>query len=134
MDRGAVMEWIAGYERAWRAGDRGAVPDLFTADATYRFSPYDDPKVGHAAIADIWVDDELIFTMTAEPVAVEGPNAVVRVEVGYGDPVHQAYRDLWLLRFADDGRVSAFEEWPYWPDKPYSADAAENGPPADPAP
>jgi hypothetical protein len=41
--------------------------------------------------------------------------------VRYGDPVHQEYRDLWVLRFADDGRVSDFEEWAYWPGKSYSA-------------
>jgi hypothetical protein len=41
------------------------------------------------------------------------------VEVRYGDPVSQEYRDLSVLRFADDGRVEDFEEWAYWPDKPY---------------
>jgi len=60
--------------------------------------------------------------MTAEPVAVEGDAAVVRVEVRYGEPVSQEYRDLWLLRFADDSRVSEFEEWAYWPGKSYTAD------------
>ena len=61
------------------------------------------------------------FTASAEPVAVDGPQAVVRVQVAYGDPIEQEYRDLWLLRFADDGRVDDFEEWAYWPGKPYSA-------------
>ena len=32
----------------------------------------------------------------------------------------QEYRDLWVLRFAEDGRVEHFEEWAYWPDKPYT--------------
>jgi hypothetical protein len=50
-----------------------------------------------------------------------GRDAVVRVEVRYGDPVSQEYRDLWVLRFADDGRVEDFEEWAYWPDKPYTS-------------
>ena len=49
--------------------------------------------------------------MTAEPVAVEGRDAVVRLEVRYRDPVAQEYRDLWVLRFAPDGRVEDFEEW-----------------------
>jgi hypothetical protein len=26
-----------------------------------------------------------------------------------------------VLRFAADGRVEDFEEWAYWPGKPYSA-------------
>ena len=66
-------------------------------------------------------DEGETFTMTASPVAVEGADAVVRVEVIYGPPAHQEYRDLWVLHFAADGRVDDFEEWAYWPDKPYTA-------------
>ena len=32
-----------------------------------------------------------------------------------GGPVHE-YRDLWIIRFAEDGRCRHFEEWPYAPD------------------
>jgi hypothetical protein len=39
----------------------------------------------------------------------------VRVEVRYGEPVHQEYRDLWIMQFADDGRCRQLEEWPYAP-------------------
>jgi ketosteroid isomerase-like protein len=123
VDRDGVMRWVAGYERAWRESDVDAVADLFTEDAEYRRSPYWTPDVGHAAIRALWREDEgTTFTVTAEPVAVEGPDAVVRLEVRYGDPVTQEYRDLWVLRFAPDGRVEAFEEWAYWPDKPYTAE------------
>ena len=126
MDRDEVMRWVAGYERAWREGDRDAVRTLFTEDARYRPSPYDESRVGHAAIEAFWLDDEgQSFTVDASPVAVEGRSAVVRLEVGYGDPVRQEYRDLWVLRFADDGRVEDFEEWAYWPGRPFSADVPD---------
>jgi hypothetical protein len=42
---------------------------------------------------------------------------VVRIEVRYGRPVRQEYRDLWVLRLDDDGRCSWFEEWPFWPEQ-----------------
>ncbi|MBD5785456.1 nuclear transport factor 2 family protein [Cellulosimicrobium terreum] len=123
MDRAAVMAWVDGYERAWRGQDRGAVARLFTEDARYLRSPYTDPLVGLDAIGDFWlVDDGASFTMRAEPVAVEGLDAVVRVEVEYAEPEHQEYRDLWILRFAGNGRVEHFEEWAYWPDRPYTVD------------
>ncbi len=122
MDREQVMRWVAGYEAAWRDSDRDAVEKLFTDDAQYLRSPYAEPLVGLAAIRDFWLaDEDVTFTMTASPVAVEGVDAVVRVEVLYGPPTHQEYRDLWVLRFAPDGRVDDFEEWAYWPDKPYTA-------------
>ena len=120
------MRWVAGYQRAWQDGDVDAVAELFTEDARYRPSPYEEAEVGHAAIRAFWLDDEGdTFTVRAAPVAVEGRDAVVRLEVHYGDPVRQEYRDLWVLRFAADGRVEDFEEWAYWPGKPYSAAGAQ---------
>lgn len=122
--RREVMAWVAAYEEAWRASDADAVGRLFTPDATYLRSPYDDePLHGHDAIRGFWrVDEDARFTVTAEPVAVDGPDAVVRLEVRYLAPREQEYRDLWVLRFASDGRVEHFEEWAYWPGRSYSAD------------
>jgi len=121
MDAADVMRWVAGYERAWRGRDVTTVETLFSDDAAYRTSPYEAAKVGHDAIKEIWVDEGEPFTMDASVFAVEGDRAVVRVEVRYGRPARQEYRDLWLLRFADDGRVADFEEWAYWPGKPFTA-------------
>jgi ketosteroid isomerase-like protein len=116
------MRWVREYERAWRADDAGAVRELFTADAAYRASPYEQPEVGHDAIEAFWLDDAgKAFSMDARVVAVDGDVALVRVDVLYRTPTEQEYRDLWILRFAPDGRVADFEEWAYWPGKPYSA-------------
>jgi hypothetical protein len=56
-----------------------------------------------------------VFTMASEVVAVDGDTGVARVEVRYGDPGDQHYRDLWVVRFDAGGRCIAFEEWPFWP-------------------
>ncbi len=118
------MAWVDGYERAWRDGDLEAVEHLFTSDARYRASPYEESEVGHEAIKAFWLEDEgETFTVEATPVAVDEATAVVRVLVRYGEPSRQEYLDLWLLHFADDGRVDDFEEWAYWPGKAYSVEA-----------
>ncbi len=122
MTRADVMRWVASYEQAWRDEDLEAVEALFTEEVRYRPSPYDVSEVGQDAIKSFWLDDEgEVFTMEAEPVAVEGRDAVVRVKVVYGDPVRQEYLDLWVIRFAEDGRAEDFEEWASWPGKPYAA-------------
>ena len=124
MDRDAVMSWIAGYERAWRANDPDGVDTLFTPDAIYRRSPYQPPEVGHGEIRAIWCEEnDEVFTVQAEPVAVEGMTGVVRLVVRYGEPLRQEYTDLWVLHFAPDGRVAEFEEWPFAPGQPYTAEA-----------
>jgi hypothetical protein len=119
MDRAGVQSWIDGYERAWRTAGTALLGELFAPAATYRTAPYEPPFEGLPAIAELWESgrdgpDET-FTMSAEIVAVEGDHAVVRVEVHYGEPQRQSYRDLWVLRFGADGRCAAFEEWPFWP-------------------
>ena len=124
IDRALVSRWLAGYEAAWRAPGTDGLVGLFTSDAIYSQSPYEQPVTGLDAIRRMWEDERAgpdeAFTMASDIVAVDGPVAVVRVEVWYRDPADQEYRDLWVIRFADDGRCTWFEEWPYWPGHPYS--------------
>ena len=98
---------------------------LFTADATYLQSPYEQPVTGLGAIKRMWEEQREgpreVFTLVTEILAVDGPTAVVRAEVHYGDPPRQEYRDLWVIRLGDDGRCTWFEEWPYWPGRPHLA-------------
>jgi hypothetical protein len=119
-----VQNWLGRYERAWRTDGTEPLRGLFVEDATYRMSPYEEPFVGLSGIAEMWEGErdrpDEVFTMASEILAVEGDTAVVRVEVTYGEPVTREYRDLWVIRFAEDGRAVAFEEWPFWPGQPYS--------------
>ena len=120
-----MTRWLTGYESAWRAAGTDRLADLFTAGATYLQSPYEQPVTGLAAIQQMWEEQrqgpDEVFTLTTEIIAVDGPTAVVRAEVGYGGPPRQDYRDLWVIRLGDDGRCSWFEEWPYWPGRGYEA-------------
>ncbi len=122
MDATGVREWVLAYERAWRAPGTESLGEIFTRDARYRQGPYEEPVIGLAAIEVMWDAErdgpDEVFSMTSEVVAVDGSTAVVRAEVRYGRPVHQEYRDLWVIGFADDGRCASFEEWPFWPDRP----------------
>jgi hypothetical protein len=120
IDRDQVAAWVAAYERLWRDQAVDRLGEIFTVDARYWYDPYQDPLVGLAAIREFWNEDEA-FTVTSEIVAVEGDTGVVRLEVRYGDPVRNEYRDLWVIRFAADGRCWHFEEWPFWPEKGHSA-------------
>jgi ketosteroid isomerase-like protein len=114
-----VADWIAAYERAWRTPGTDTLGQLFTEDATYRQGPYDEPAAGLPAIRRMWEDERAgpdeDFRMTSEIIAVDGATAVVRLRVRYGDPSWQEWRDLWVMRFAEDGRCAAFEEWPIAP-------------------
>jgi ketosteroid isomerase-like protein len=119
VNRDRVGVWVAAYEQAWRTAGTGALRDMFTEDASYRMSPYEEPAIGLGQIGELWERERQghheEFEMTHEIIAVEADTAVVRVEVQYGPPEGHQYRDLWVVRFAANGRCREFEEWPFWP-------------------
>ncbi|HEX4291054.1 MAG TPA: nuclear transport factor 2 family protein [Trebonia sp.] len=125
-DRVRVRQWLAAYEAAWRAAGTEGLAGIFTDDASYLQSPYEEPVVGLDAIRRMWDEEregpDEVFAIATEILAVDGATAVVRAEVRYGDPVRQEYRDLWIVHLGDDGRCRRFEEWPYWPGEPRAAE------------
>lgn len=117
MDRESLSAWIDLYERAWRTNEHDLLEDLFAPQATYRTAPYENPFRGSRAIAAMWKPrsgPEAKFEMSHEVVAVEGDTGVARVKVIYAEP-RVEFTDLWIVRFDDRGRCTAFEEWPFWP-------------------
>ncbi len=128
MDRELLRGWVTHYEAAWRAPGTDALGELFAADASYVPAPYAAPIRGLEAIAHFWEEgrdgpDE-VFTMTSEVLATEGDTGIARVEVRYGDPVRQEYRDLWVVVLDADRRCTTFEEWPFFPGQPLGAPGA----------
>jgi hypothetical protein len=122
--RARVQKWIAAYEEAWRSPETAALDGLFTEAATYQHSPYEPMLEGLSAIKQMWETEregpDEVFTMSSRLVALDHDTAVVRVEVIYGNPPRQEYRDLWIIRFAGDGRCESYEEWPFWPEHGHS--------------
>ena len=120
-----MTDWIAAYERAWRTPGTECSRQSCAEQASYLQGPYQKAIIGLPVIARMWEAERdgpgEVFHMTSEVVAVEGDTAVARVEVRYGDPADQEYRDLWIMRFAEDGRCNSFEEWPFWPTQPPTA-------------
>jgi SnoaL-like domain len=119
VDRATLTRWLEGYERAWRADGTGPLRELFAEDASYSTAPYERAHLGLDAIERMWeaerIGPEEVFEMQTEIVAIQGDTGVVRVEVRYGPPRNQEYRDLWVIRFDAEGRCRHFEEWPFWP-------------------
>ncbi len=124
-DRAMVRQWLTAYEAAWRAQGTQGLAEIFTDDASYRQSPYQEPVAGLDAIRRMWDEErdgpDEVFTVATDILAVDGPTAVVRAEVRYGVPLRQEYRDLWIMQLGGDGRCIWFEEWPYWPGQPGAA-------------
>jgi ketosteroid isomerase-like protein len=116
-DRSGVSDWLARYVAAWKSYDPDAVGDLFSEDAEYRYHPYDEPARGRQAIVESWLeepDEAGTYDGHYEAIAVDGDVAVAVGESAYRRPdgsVDRVYDNVFVLRFADDGRCREFTEW-----------------------
>ena len=110
------------YEGAWRSSGTDQLAELFSPDVTYLPSPWAPALQGLAQLARFWEAErdgpDEQFVLSSEVVAVDGSTAVVRLSVEYQGPDTSRWRDLWVLRFAPDGRCGTFEEWPFAPGQP----------------
>lgn len=120
MDRAAVEGWLARYGRAWETMDPGAAVDLFTEDATYRESPFDEVMRGRDAIRAYWSEVPEFHrdvSFGAEVIAIQDEMAVarwwvslVRAKTG----VHSRFDGVFVLEFDGDGntaRCRSLREW-----------------------
>lgn len=111
MDR-RLADWIAGYRRAWESNDVDDIRALFTEDAEYYTEPYARPWHGQDDIVGGWLDarDEPgDFTFQWAPLVVTPDLAAVQATTVY--IAERTYSNLWIIRFAPDGRASEFTEW-----------------------
>lgn len=120
MTRDELEGWLDSYERLWRTEGTEGLAEIFTPDAFYSNGPYEDPFEDLGEITEMWEDErrsaDEAFTVEREILAIEGDTGVVRLQVDYGEPKPQQYRDLWIVRLDEDGRCFHFEEWPFWPE------------------
>ena len=106
-----IENWITGYERAWASDDPADIAALFTEDAEYFTAPHRDAITPRDAIVEWWRAE----TEPAEPtfawglVALTDETAVVQGRTVY--PGAETYLNLWIIRFAPDGRACSFTEW-----------------------
>jgi len=109
-----AAEWIEGYKRAWASNAPHDIRALFTDDATYLTSPTSEPRAGIDAIVDGWIEDADQpgdFTFDYEVLSDDGALALVQGVTEYVTPRSQTYDNLWVIRFAPDGRATEYTEW-----------------------
>ncbi len=111
-------KWLSAYGAAWRTGDAQAAIELFSSDAEYYETPFDDPMVGLDAIHQYWREGagesqkDVSFSYQALAIVENAGLArwqatFVRIPSGI-----QVELDGFLLaEFGDDGKCSMFREW-----------------------
>lgn len=109
--------WLARYRDAWQRRDPALAAALFTADATYRETPYDAPMVGRGAIADYWArvtSGQRDVRFEAQVLAVQGSIGLAHWHAEFtAVPGGEAITldGIFRCRFADGTSVAMLEEW-----------------------
>jgi SnoaL-like domain len=118
MDRDTFQGWLDRYVEAWRSNDPGAVGELFSEDASYRWNPYDEPTRGRDEIVRAWTtqpDAPDAWQASYRVVAVDGDVGVAQGRTDYNERHHnfpgRSYDNIFVCRFDGDGRCREFTEW-----------------------
>jgi ketosteroid isomerase-like protein len=109
-----AADWIEGYKKAWESNAPDDIRALFTEDATYAYHPGDEPVRGIDAIVQSWIESADApgdYTFEFEVLSDDGELAFVQGVTDYSDSGDAVYDNLWVIRFAPDGRARAFTEW-----------------------
>jgi len=118
-----VQAWLDRYVAAWRSYDPELIGELFSPDAEYRYTPWDDPVRGREAIVQGWLGPEGdqsgrdapgTYDARYAPFVVEGDRAVATGTTDYfsepGGPRERRFHNVFLLEFDDEGRCRRFTE------------------------
>jgi ketosteroid isomerase-like protein len=113
-----VAMWLDAYVRAWKSYDPADIAALFTEDAEYFYSPFDEPLMGREAIVESWLDTRDIpgtYDAAYQPLVIEGNTAVTNGRSTYfeddGTTIARIFDNIFVLHFDDDGRCTRFCEW-----------------------
>jgi ketosteroid isomerase-like protein len=108
-----VQRWLDRYVDAWRSYDADAIGELFSADASHAYHPYDDPPLqGRDAIVAGWrgdQDEPGSWEARYEVSLIDGDRAIATGETRYANG--RTFSNLFELRFDDAGRCASFVEW-----------------------
>ncbi len=119
IDQGTVADWLNAYVEAWKSYDPQAIGNLFAADATYSYNPFDEEPVrGRDAIVANWIENQDApgsYDAHYEPIAVDGNIAVTNGRSRYFEAdsktLRKVFDNIVVLRFDDQGQCVDFREW-----------------------
>ena len=113
----AFGSWLEKYGEASREGDPQASANLFSQDAEYYESPFDDPIVGRDAIYQYWSAGAENFRdqeSTYEILSVKDDLGIARWQSRFTNNntgKRLALDCIFLAEFDIDGKCSVFREW-----------------------
>ena len=116
MSRDSFQGWLDRYVEAWRTYDPERIGGLFSDDAQYLYSPFQDPLRGRDAIVTNWLENKDApgsWRAQYAPLAIEGNVGVAtgRTEYVRHGAVWREFANVYICEFDGAGRCKRFTEW-----------------------
>lgn len=118
VDTASVNAWLERYVSAWKSYDKQAIGDLFSEDAVYLYTPFDQPLRGRGAIIASWLeqaDSPGTYDAQYKPLIIQENTAVVNGRTQYfkadGKTLQREFDNLFIIRFDEQGSCTEFREW-----------------------
>ena len=117
LDMASLEAWLGRYRAAWESRDAERAASLFTADASYRETPFDAPMRGLEGVREYWIRvtaDQRDVQFQAKPIAVSGNTGIAEWKATFKLASSGTTIDLdgvFVLDFGADGLCSSLREW-----------------------
>ncbi len=117
MERASFESWLSAYKRAWEARDPEAAADLFTAEASYYETPFEEPVRGRDGILNYWSDATRYqegVEFSYEVLATTETGGIAHWHCEFTRPTSDSVVELdgiFLVELDADGKCIQFREW-----------------------
>ncbi len=117
MDREAFHAWLDAYGKAWQSRNPEAAARLFTDDAAYHETPFDEPFRGYEGILEYWSEvpsSQENIRFSREILAVTAETGIAHWKAVFTRLPSNASVELdgiFLVKLDGDGFCTEFREW-----------------------
>lgn len=112
-----LTNWLDAYGDAWESKDPDKAANLFSTDASYRVTPYEEPHSGPDGIREYWANvtaGQRNIQFQHQPLAVAGNTGFAHWSATFDvDPDGTSLNldGIFILDFDENGQCQQLREW-----------------------
>jgi ketosteroid isomerase-like protein len=113
----ALSNWLDAYGEAWESRDADAAAKIFSEDANYHVTPYEDPHVGQDGVRNYWAgvtENQRNVQFEYQTLSVTGNTGIAHWSANFDvapDGPHIELNGIFVLEFDADGKCRRLREW-----------------------
>lgn len=113
----SLSAWLDAYGSAWETRDADAAANIFSADATYQVTPYEQPHVGKDGVRNYWAgvtENQRNVQFEHQALSVTGNTGIAHWSANFDVAPEGTKIELdgiFVLEFDENGKCRLLREW-----------------------